>query len=411
MGGGGGGGWVRDDDFSVVHLETPTDLVRIGGAVVTTAKLHVFADSGSQVALIVQGHASISTADLQQWREPDGTVLSLIDSTGRYVVGTTTVYGHALIISTDKMVVRKSVASGDLFSVENSASVPHFVVNNTGSAFFRKLTAFVPPLLVETGIGFAPEGDNNADLGVAATNRWRTGYFGTSVVVGGTVEITTTGVARNDGDLNLTGMSNIILTTGGSVRPDVNNARDLGHTTLARWRSGFFQTSVEIGSVVVNTSSITRTDAGNLTIDADSGDVILNASASVTLTPGTGDIVLNAAGSKFRPLLDNNLDLGTASVKFRTAYLGTSLRNADGSDTDPSYTFDSDPDTGVFRQAANALGMSVGGVEHARLSVPGSGDTALLIRYDPGTGATFQRVTVGVADSGGTGFRVLRVPN
>jgi peptidoglycan/xylan/chitin deacetylase (PgdA/CDA1 family) len=39
------------------------------------------------------------------------------------------------------------------------------------------------------------------------------------------------------------------------------------------------------------------------------------------------------------------------------------------------------------------------------------GDTALLIEYRNSGGATVQRVSVGAADSGGSGFRVLRVPN
>jgi peptidoglycan/xylan/chitin deacetylase (PgdA/CDA1 family) len=38
-------------------------------------------------------------------------------------------------------------------------------------------------------------------------------------------------------------------------------------------------------------------------------------------------------------------------------------------------------------------------------------DTAVLIEYRTSGGATVQRVSVGAADSGGSGFRVLRVPN
>lgn len=39
-------------------------------------------------------------------------------------------------------------------------------------------------------------------------------------------------------------------------------------------------------------------------------------------------------------------------------------------------------------------------------------ETAIAVRYKPGTGATkIERVSVGAVDSGGTGFRVLRVPN
>jgi hypothetical protein len=40
-----------------------------------------------------------------------------------------------------------------------------------------------------------------------------------------------------------------------------------------------------------------------------------------------------------------------------------------------------------------------------------AGQTGLYVRYDPGTGLTTQRVTVGAVDTGGAGYRVLRVPN
>jgi hypothetical protein len=42
---------------------------------------------------------------------------------------------------------------------------------------------------------------------------------------------------------------------------------------------------------------------------------------------------------------------------------------------------------------------------------PTSGETVLLVRYHNGTAVSLSRVTVGAADSGGTGFKVLRVPN
>jgi hypothetical protein len=41
-----------------------------------------------------------------------------------------------------------------------------------------------------------------------------------------------------------------------------------------------------------------------------------------------------------------------------------------------------------------------------------SGDTVMLLKVnDPTGGITLQRVTLGSANSGGAGFRTLRVPN
>ncbi len=42
---------------------------------------------------------------------------------------------------------------------------------------------------------------------------------------------------------------------------------------------------------------------------------------------------------------------------------------------------------------------------------PTSGNTNTLLAYHNGTSVTFQRVSLGAADSGGSGFKVLRVPN
>ena len=44
-------------------------------------------------------------------------------------------------------------------------------------------------------------------------------------------------------------------------------------------------------------------------------------------------------------------------------------------------------------------------------AAPPSGRTAIAVQYHNGTAVAFQYATVGAADSGGAGFRVLRVPN
>lgn len=65
-----------------------------------------------------------------------------------------------------------------------------------------------------------------------------------------------------------------------------------------------------------------------------------------------------------------------------------------------------------------SLEFSVKGASTAIASVlrlpgtlPVSGETAILLAYHNGTGVTVQRVTVGAADSGAAGFKLLRVPN
>lgn len=77
----------------------------------------------------------------------------------------------------------------------------------------------------------------------------------------------------------------------------------------------------------------------------------------------------------------------------------------------PSLTRETDEDTGLFWQATNALGFAIGGNEGARLSEPAADETALLVRRNLGGTLSLQRVSMGTTDSGGTGFRLLRVPN
>jgi hypothetical protein len=53
----------------------------------------------------------------------------------------------------------------------------------------------------------------------------------------------------------------------------------------------------------------------------------------------------------------------------------------------------------------------VNGSVHAEYAAPADGETALLLRRNVGGSYTLQRVSMGADDSGGTGYKVLRVPN
>jgi hypothetical protein len=63
---------------------------------------------------------------------------------------------------------------------------------------------------------------------------------------------------------------------------------------------------------------------------------------------------------------------GTARAAFNTTALaflnGTVITGADGSSSVPGYTFTNDPDTGIYRAAANDLGIAAGGVKQVSVS-------------------------------------------
>ena len=54
---------------------------------------------------------------------------------------------------------------------------------------------------------------------------------------------------------------------------------------------------------------------------------------------------------------------------------GTKIKNATGSASDPTYTFDGDANTGMFRPSTDALGFSTGGTE--RLTILQSGNVGI----------------------------------
>lgn len=67
-------------------------------------------------------------------------------------------------------------------------------------------------------------------------------------------------------------------------------------------------------------------------------------------------------------------------------------------------------DEGIFSDGNNTISITTDNTEGARFDDSSTaGDTRFML-YDVDT-ATLQRVTVGAADSGGTGFKVLRIPN
>lgn len=86
------------------------------------------------------------------------------------------------------------------------------------------------------------------------------------------------------------------------------------------------------------------------------------------------------------------------------------FRTADGAVGAPAYSFSNDIDTGFYSSAANAMRFVTGGVGAMTLDSDVTASNTRMTIYDV-TAAAQVRVSRGAADSGGAGFRVLRVPN
>jgi hypothetical protein len=87
------------------------------------------------------------------------------------------------------------------------------------------------------------------------------------------------------------------------------------------------------------------------------------------------------------------------------------IMGAAGSVAVPVFTRLADTNTGVYFPADDQLGFSIGGNQAGKFQEAADGETALLLRRNVGGAFTAVRVSMGVTDSGGTGFKVLRVPN
>lgn len=76
------------------------------------------------------------------------------------------------------------------------------------------------------------------------------------------------------------------------------------------------------------------------------------------------------SGNDFLPKTDAASDIGSTTKRLLEGHIDT-LFAAVGSAGAPTYTFEGDPDTGMYHPAANTIGWSVGGAEVMRLDSSG----------------------------------------
>ncbi len=87
------------------------------------------------------------------------------------------------------------------------------------------------------------------------------------------------------------------------------------------------------------------------------------------------------------------------------------LQNATPTSTNPNFHPNkSDDDTGYTWVEEDKLGITSGGTSTHHFYFPSTGSETGFVLYDLVTGGT-QTVTTGLTNTGGAGFRALRVPN
>lgn len=140
------------------------------------------------------------------------------------------------------------------------------------------------------------------------------------------------------------------------------------------------------------------------------------AAGSLTIIPGrsTGNIATggNIIFQTGEPgASGTTLQTATTRLTIAQALITSTLPivHPAGTAAAPSILF-TDADTGLFEQAAGNVAITAQGTERARFDGTAvAGNTAFLV-FDVDN-AALERVTVGAADSGGAGFKVLRIPN
>lgn len=84
--------------------------------------------------------------------------------------------------------------------------------------------------------------------------------------------------------------------------------------------------------------------------------------------------------------------------------------NADGTAGNPAFKWEADGDNGLYRIGANDWALAAGSIGVLELDTDNTAQGTRMKIYD-NTAAALVRVTRGAVDSGGVGFRSLRVPN
>lgn len=133
------------------------------------------------------------------------------------------------------------------------------------------------------------------------------------------------------------------------------------------------------------------THSGNVSI-VDGSTFTAAAGQDMTLLPGSNNVIVQHA-SNIALKLKSVSNTGFSQLYFARANLDNAGR--------------------IYYDHANnkMLIESAGGVECLSLNAPSDGETAMLLRRNVGGTVTVQRVSMGAADSGGTGYKALRVPN
>lgn len=232
--------------------------------------------------------------------------------------------------------------------------------------------------------------DNVKDIGASGASRPRTIHIGTSAVLpsGGTASApsinfasaTNTGIynpTSTDYGVSVAGTEALRITTtsatiAGNLLFGTDNTQDIGAAAANRPKDIHLAGILNAGSVVRTATGTAAAPAYSFSAQTNLG--MYRESSNSLGFAANGAIRLRIQNTHITSLVpilfpDNTVDIGAAAAtRPRSIYVATSVLNAAGTAGAPSYTFEGDPDSGVYNSAADTVAVSTGGTQRLTIN-------------------------------------------
>jgi hypothetical protein len=228
-----------------------------------------------------------------------------------------------------------------------------------------------------------------------------------------------TGITRNSAN-------NIGFTAGGTVRLSVSATGIVAGGVPIRAIDGtagapgfMFQSDQDTGIYNTAANSLGITAGGSVRLTASTTDVRVSNAAFRTIDGTAGSPAISFVSDQDTGITRNSANNigfsagGTVRMSVSSTAIvpgGVPIRAITGTAGAPSYEFQSDQDSGMYSAGADSVSIAAGGTRVFDVDGTTTGGATRLRIYD-NDNAALERVTVGAADSGGAGFKVLRIPN